>query len=308
MAAVSIVIRALNEARDLPRLLESLARQTRPPDQIVLVDSGSVDDTVLLAQQAGADVVHIAAEDFSFGRSLNRGCEAAWGDVLVFVSAHVCPIDDDWLALMVQPFEDHDDVAMVYGRQTGDENLSAFSEMEIFRRWFPEHSDHDQDHPFCNNANCAVRSSVWSEFRYNEELTGLEDLEWAERVRRAGHRLWYEASAGVVHRHDEEFSQTLNRYRREAIAHKWIFGHQKLGLIEAAWLWALNCARDYVASVPRRRFLRSLIAIPRFRAAQFIGTWQGFRVNTAPTAALKRRFYYPKGFTAWADRSDRHAG
>ena len=44
MASISIVIRALNEAAYLPRL--GIARQTRKPDEIVLVDSGSTDDSV----------------------------------------------------------------------------------------------------------------------------------------------------------------------------------------------------------------------------------------------------------------------
>jgi rhamnosyltransferase len=308
MSSVSIVIRALNESVHLPRLLEGLANQSLPPDQIVLVDSGSTDQTVALAAQAGADIVHITPEEFSFGRSLNRGCAVARGDVFVFVSAHVYPIGDGWLEAMVRPFDEHPDVALVYGRQTGDEYQSAFSELEIFRRWFPDQSDQNQDHPFCNNANCAVRATVWSEFPYDEELTGLEDLDWASRVQNAGYRIWYESTAGIVHLHREGFSRTRNRYRREAIAHKRIFGHQKMGLLEAFWLWLLNSGRDYLAAVPRRKLLRNLLSIPKFRAAQFIGTWQGFRINSNPTSALKRRFYYPKGFSSRADRVVHRAG
>ena len=60
MASVSIVIRALNEAEHLPALFSGLLRQTRRPDQVILVDSGSVDDTVAIAQAHGAEVVHIS--------------------------------------------------------------------------------------------------------------------------------------------------------------------------------------------------------------------------------------------------------
>ena len=60
MATVSIIIRALNEAAHLPALFEGIAAQTRQPEQVVLVDSGSTDESVAISQAAGADIVHIA--------------------------------------------------------------------------------------------------------------------------------------------------------------------------------------------------------------------------------------------------------
>ena len=83
MPTVSIVIRALNEADHLPDLYEGIVRQTRQPDQVILVDSGSTDATVDLSETAGAEIVRIAPEAFSFGRALNLGCSAAHGDVFV---------------------------------------------------------------------------------------------------------------------------------------------------------------------------------------------------------------------------------
>jgi glycosyltransferase involved in cell wall biosynthesis len=302
MITVSVVIRALDESQHLPGLFAGLQEQTRQPDQVILVDSGSTDRSVEIATAAGAEIVHIAPEDFSFGRALNVGCHHATGDILVFASAHVYPVDELWLQKLIAPFESHAEVALVYGRQTGEEGWSAFSEMEIMRRWFPDLSDDAQDHPFCNNANCAVRASVWRDIPYDEDLTGLEDLAWAKAALDDGHRLWYEAGACVVHLHNESLGQTVNRYRREAIAHKAIFGQQSMSTIEGAVLVFANVARDYLAAIPRRKLLKNVTAIPAFRAAQFWGTWQGFRQQGDPTTTLKRRFYYPKGMTPRSKR------
>ena len=189
MPTVSIVIRALNEAEHLPALFSGLLRQTRQPDQVILVDSGSVDDTVAIARAHGAEVVHIAPAEFSFGRALNLGCAAASGDIFVIVSAHVYPLDEKWLDLMVAPFE-RPEVGLVYGGQTGD-SRSHFSELELLRTWFPDVSDDDQQTPFCNNANCAVRAEAWRALPYDETLTGLEDLDWAKRALAAGWKLVY---------------------------------------------------------------------------------------------------------------------
>ena len=294
-ASISIVIRAMNEAEHLPALFDGIARQTCQPDEVILVDSGSTDASVAIARRAGARVIMIKPAEFTFGRALNIGCATAAGDVLVFASAHIYPVDERWLERLTAPLKVHDDVALVYGRQTGDER-SAFSEIEIMRQWFPTESEQNQAHPFCNNANCAVRASLWAQHPYDEELTGLEDIAWARQIQQAGYRIWYEATATIVHLHEERFAQTLNRYRREAIAHKKIFGHHRMYALEAISLCIANIVRDYLAALAQHRLLANLWAIPKFRCAQFWGTWLGFRQLGEPSVVLKRHFYYPRGF------------
>ena len=168
----------------------------------------------------------------------------------------------------------------------------------MLRRWFPLVSVDDQTTPFCNNANCAVRASAWRELPYDETLTGLEDLDWAKRAQAAGWKLVYEADAVIAHIHEESWSKLRNRYRREAIALHRIDPAQHMGALEAAWLFALATCRDYLAAIPRRRLLRNLLSIPAFRSAQYLGTWEGFRHRGEISSSLRKRFYYPKGFTA----------
>jgi rhamnosyltransferase len=295
MPTVSIVIRALNEAAHLPALFSGLLRQNRRPDQVILVDSGSTDDSVAISRAHGAEIVHIKPDEFSFGRALNLGCSHATGDILVFVSAHVYPLDEKWLDELVAPFE-RPDVGLVYGGQTGD-NRSHFSELELLRTWFPEVSDDDQETPFCNNANCAVRASAWRDLPYDETLTGLEDLDWAKRALESGWKLVYQADARIAHIHNEPFAATRNRYRREAIAHRRIFHDQDVNLFEAVALFVLSVGRDYMAAIARRCLLSNVTSIPRFRAAQYLGTWEGFRDRGDISSSLRKRFYYPKGFT-----------
>jgi GT2 family glycosyltransferase len=143
-----------------------------------------------------------------------------------------------------------------------------------------------------------VRAAAWRDLPYDETLTGLEDLDWAARAQAAGWKLAYQADAVIAHIHEESWSQLRNRYRREAIALRRIDPHQHMGLPSALWLFLLAVGRDYLAAVPRRRLLRNLASIPAFRAAQYIGTWEGFRHRGEVSSSLRRRFYYPKGFTA----------
>ena len=292
-STTSIVIRCFNEERMIGRLLSGIAAQTVKPDQIVIVDSGSTDRTLDIARQHPVEVHSIDPTEFSFGRSLNRGIAAATGDITVFASAHVYPVYDTWLERLTQPFEDPG-IALAYGRQVGGPT-TPYSETQIMATWFPAESHHRQDHPFSNNANAAIRRSEWEKVPYDEDLTGLEDLDWAAKALDRGLGISYVAEAPVVHLHDERFAQTLNRYRREAIAHRRIFKDQRMSRFEAIRLLASNVAHDYVHAVRDRKLLGNVLSIPRFRTAQFLGTYEGFAQRGDVPAELRRRFYYPRG-------------
>jgi glycosyltransferase involved in cell wall biosynthesis len=288
---VSAVIRAFNEAEHIGRLLNGLERQTVKPDEVILVDSGSTDDTVAIAQAAGCTIVPITKGEFSFGRALNRGCNSASGDILLFASAHVYPVYDTYVEHIVSAF-DRDGVAIAYGRQVGDER-TKFSESQVLLKWFPNQNIWDQGHPFSNNANAAVLKSLWQKLPYDETLTGLEDLDFAKKALGMGCKIAYVADAPVVHVHEETWSIIRNRYRREAMAYARIVEGSKMSLSSAAALAVSNIADDYREAVKATCLQGNMLSIPLFRFAQFVGAWQGFRAPDNASARLLERFYYP---------------
>ena len=293
MTTISVVIRCYNEEQHIGRLLTGLLRQNVKPDQVIVVDSGSTDATLSIASRFPVEILSIKPAEFSFGRSLNIGCRAATGDIIAIVSAHVFPLYDNWLAELTAPFAE-EAVALTYGRQEGDDR-TKYSERQIMARWFPAQSEARQSHAFANNANAAIRRSVWEQQPYDEELTGLEDLDWAQRALSNGYAISYVAQAPVVHAHDEGWSQLVNRYRREAIAHRRIYHEQGMSFLTAIRLAVANVASDYWHAARDRVLPSVLLSIPAFRIAQFWGTYQGFRRPGAAPSELRERFYYPHG-------------
>jgi len=298
----SIIIRAYNEAAHIGRLIEGIARQTLQGAEIILVDSGSTDDTAAIARRHGARVVSIAPEDFTFGRSLNLGLAAASADLAVIASAHVYPVYPDWLERLLGPLQDPR-VALTYGRQVGGET-TRFSEQQVFARWFPETSNPAQDHPFCNNANAAVRRALWEQQPYDESLTGLEDLAWAKWALAQGHRIAYSAEAEVVHLHAETPRQVYNRYRREGMAFKRLFDEAHFNLYDCVRMILANVRSDLRRARQGRILGSAWREILWFRTAQFWGTYRGYRqAHTPLTAPLRQTFYYPRGDDSEPPRS-----
>jgi glycosyltransferase involved in cell wall biosynthesis len=292
---VSVVVRSYNESAHIGRLMAGLRKQTVLPKQVVLVDSGSTDGTMEVAARHDVEIIEVAPEDFSYGRSLNLGCGAATGDLIVIASAHVYPVFDTWLEHLIAPFEDPR-VALTYGRQIGD-RTTKYSEHQVLAKWFPDRSAARQGHPFCNNANAAIRADLWAQLPYDESLTGLEDMDWAKRALERDLAVTYVAESPVVHLHDESPRQIANRYRREAIAHRRIFSDQEMRFLDAARLAVANILADYYHATREGLLLPNLVGIPVFRAAQFWGAYRGFRQRGPVSDALRQHFYYPRSRT-----------
>jgi glycosyltransferase involved in cell wall biosynthesis len=290
--STSIIIRCYNEEQHIGRLLIGIMQQTYQDFEIILVDSGSTDATLAIASRYPVKVISITPEEFSFGRSLNLGCEAAQGEYFVIVSAHVYPVHRDWLEQLLKPFH-LPQVALVYGKQRGNE-VTKYSEHQIFSKWFPDKSNHHQKHPFCNNANAAIRRSLWHNYPYNEQLTGLEDLAWSKQIIDQGYCIAYSAESEIIHVHDESYKRIYNRYLREAIAFKRIFTQERFNLVDFLRLSIANILADYYHALHDQLLLKNLVSIPLFRLMQFWGTYQGFRHHGLVLRQLRNTFYYPR--------------
>lgn len=92
---LSVVIPCLNDSELLRSCLDSLQSQTVPPDEIIVVDNGSTDDSVQVAKAAGATMVYESRRGIT--RASAAGYAAADGDVIVRIDADVT-VEPDYIA------------------------------------------------------------------------------------------------------------------------------------------------------------------------------------------------------------------
>jgi len=291
---VSIVIRTLNEQKHLNELLEAIKYQVVDDFdvEVVIVDSGSTDSTLEIAGSFDCHIIHIDKKDFSFGRSLNMGCNSARGEYLVFVSGHCIPLNGDWLKNIISPFADKN-IAYVYGKQVGNE-LNKFSEHQIFEKFYPDESCIPQNGFFCNNANSALRKSAWLNNTFDEELTGLEDMELAKRLVDTKLKVAYVSNATVVHIHEENWHNVRLRYEREAIALQKIMPEVHVRLFDAIRYFLSSLFHDICKALKKQCAFRNLTSIFMFRFMQYWGTYRGNHEHRKLSRQVKEKYFYPK--------------
>lgn len=135
MLSVSIIIVSYNGSKLLPRTLDALRRQSRLPDEVVVVDNGSTDDTLGMLRRDHPEVLPVdAGSNLGFAAGNNLGVSRAAGEVLVMLNNDAVP-EAGFLAELVRPIEDDPllgatAATMVF---SSDRSVVASAGIEVFR-------------------------------------------------------------------------------------------------------------------------------------------------------------------------------
>jgi glycosyltransferase involved in cell wall biosynthesis len=195
----TVLVRTKNEAASIGRLLEILASQTIADRlETIVVDSGSKDATVEIARDAGATVIEIAPEEFTYGRALNIGSAAANAPIVIALSAHAFPREDAWAERLVAKF-DRPQVACASGAPWGPNRTPLSGELEqdlaVARR------DHSLGY---SNAAGAYRMELWRRRPFREDMPFTEDKEWAWHWLSEGWKVVLDPALQVEHDHSHD--------------------------------------------------------------------------------------------------------
>jgi glycosyltransferase involved in cell wall biosynthesis len=108
----SVIVCAFNEEQFLPACLHSLLTQSRPPEEIIVINNASTDATGAVARRPGVRVIDEPRRGLVVARETGR--LAARGDVLVYVDAD-CRAPREWLEQLAKEFDAPDPPAAVTG-------------------------------------------------------------------------------------------------------------------------------------------------------------------------------------------------
>lgn len=280
-ARISVVIPTLNAGDEFERLLRKLrAQQGIMPLEIVVVDSGSQDQTVALAQAAQCRVVEIAASEFSHSHARNLGAAQASGDYLLFMVQDAYPIGNYWAYGMLRYLLDHADSGLVaascseYSRS--DSDMMYDSMIDTHYRFLGCH-EHDRIGDYQSEEHMALRSrgqlsdvaclishQIFNQYRYRGDYA--EDLDLGIRLIRDGHRVAMLASVKVVHSHNRAAFYYMKRSYVDVIFLVGMFDDFLIPAVESVpglLLGIVSCARHVSALLPRLEAAQPGIALSK---------------------------------------------
>ena len=228
---VSIIIPTLNGGEVFKACLESISRQAfAGPTQLIVIDSGSTDNTLKWAEAYGAEIIRIRSNAFHHARTRNFALAHAVFDMVIFMVQDAVPYGNLWLAHLAAALKENDVVAVhaghiphdgasvfarfeagAHNRQMGDQpQIQSIQAPEKF----PEMPYELAYHSIRLNNVCAIYyKSALLESPF-PDVDYAEDMAWAKGQLIRGNQIMYQPAVRVKHSHDRP---AFYRFKREVV-------------------------------------------------------------------------------------------
>jgi GT2 family glycosyltransferase len=187
---IGLVVPVRNGAAVLDRCLDAIGRSTLTPDEVLIVDDASDDDSAAVATRHGARVLCLPHR-VGPAAARNRGVLATSSDIVVFTDADVC-LHEDAVARAVAALGDGSGVDAVIGSYDDSPADPSFLAQykNLFHHWVHQTS-REEASTFWSGCGAIRRRVFLSLGGFNEgyRRPSIEDIELGFRLRRAGHRI-----------------------------------------------------------------------------------------------------------------------
>jgi rhamnosyltransferase len=220
-ARVGLVIPTLNAGGRWVECLAGIRAQSLMPQRLLVIDSASTDYSVVLAQEAGFEIVRIDRSEFNHGGTRQWAVEYLSDcEIIVFLTQDAILASTDSISEIVLCFDDPV-VAVAYGRQLPHKGATPIESHARVFNYGPRTFKKDTAAAkhlgtkafFCSNSFAAYNRLILLNLGgFRRDLILGEDMEFAARAIKAGYSNVYCATAPVYHSHDYTLAQIVERY------------------------------------------------------------------------------------------------
>ena len=231
---ISVIIPTLNAAEYIENLIEKLNSQTIKPNEIVVVDSESDDNTVDLSQKYdNVRVIEILRKDFDHGGTRDMALKTCDSEFILFTTQDAVPNNEFYIENLLKPFS-APDVAIASGRQIARGDAVLMEKLVREFNYPPQshvRSKSDLDKMgiktyFFSDVCSAYRKDIYEQLGgFEHPLKTNEDMFFAAKVIENDYKVAYAADAEVIHSHNFSLKE---QYKRNLILGYELENHKDL--------------------------------------------------------------------------------
>lgn len=253
---ISLVIPMKDESNSINGVISSIDQQTLPPDEIILVDGGSTDNTIELAERLSLKnpkIKLIKTSQASPGRGRNIGIKNCKNDWVALTDAGI-KLECDWLENLAEKLHENPQADIIYGNfspvtETFFEKCAALTYVAPIR------SNNTRGKSI---ASCLLKKTVWETVGGFPDMRAAEDLIFIEEAEAKGFKAAYSPEAKVYWNLRPDLVSTFRKFILYSKHNVWA-GRQ--------WDWHYGVLKQYLLLLPFiiLAFLHSywwLLAIP----------------------------------------------
>lgn len=219
---IEVVIPTYNGGKKFCQVAEMLKQQVGiTPNDVLIIDSSSSDQTVQVAENAGFRVQIINKKDFGHGKTRRMAAEQSTAEYIVFMTQDAIPASNDSIIQLCKPLMENQNIGVTYGRQLPTPEAGAIgNHARLFN--YPAHSQMKTkaDIPvlgiktiFCSDSFAAYNRGALISIGNFMDVNFGEDTLVADSFIKNGFNIYYNANVCVYHAHGftlcEEFKRSI---------------------------------------------------------------------------------------------------
>lgn len=218
----SVVFLTKNGGKKLKESLDAVFSQVVSFSfEVVIVDSGSTDETLDIVKNYPVKLFTIPPEKFNFGLTRDYGFQVARGEIVIAISQDAVPADRDWLSNMVEPFNDGN-IAVVQGSAEfpPDETVFYWEKVKLLyftresRGWSTKNGGIGMSF-----VNCAIRRKIWEENQLGA-VEMSEDKVFQKMMTLKKYKIMKQPHARCMHTHEYNLITLMKRCENEGLGWK----------------------------------------------------------------------------------------
>jgi len=208
--------------------------QSLPPNEILIVDSESSDQTADIAKRLGVKLIQIGRHEFDHGGTRTFAARQTDSDFILYLTQDVRIADEHAVEKLVRPLLHDEHVAAAYGRQLPHDGADLFARTirsfnygkDSYRSFNQADMGGGIRKPFISNNFSMYRRVVMDGLGwFGDSKICSEDLFAGARILNAGYAIEYVAEAEVYHSHNLTTVEYFRRYFDIGVFHsrnRWI--------------------------------------------------------------------------------------